>query len=124
MTALVSAKAKIGKFFSRLGARDPAGEVTVDLERHVAQLIHPPIRLPATVVERRLAAALSGGPISLASLVERVSAGLYREELREGAGSLDLGLFGSRLFNRDVVKELHAANGILWEIKQKRSDAL
>jgi hypothetical protein len=45
---------------------------------------------------------------------------LYREELRNGASVLDIGLFGSRFFTRDVVRELKAGDGILWEIREER----
>jgi hypothetical protein len=50
--------------------------------------------------------------------VKRVAADLYAEELRKGASVLDIGLYGDRLFNQDVVRELKAADGILWEIKR------
>jgi hypothetical protein len=77
--------------------------------------------LPATPVEQRLIAALKeAGPVSFATLVKRVAADLYAEELGKGAGVLDIGLFGDRLFSREVVRELKAGDGILWEIKQER----
>ena len=60
------------------------------------------------------------GSSSLAVLVKRVSGELYRDELRKGAAVLDIGLFGDRLFNRDIVQELRAGDGILWEIEAER----
>jgi len=32
----------------------------------------------------------------------------------------NIGLFGDRLFNRDVLRELDAGNGIFWKIKTER----
>jgi hypothetical protein len=31
---------------------------------------------------------------------------------------LDIGLFGSRLFNGDVIRELKAGDGVLWKIEE------
>ena len=85
------------------------------------QQIDSPQRLPATPIEHRLISALKKvGVISFEKLVKTVAADLYAEELRKGAGVLDIGLFGSRLFNDDVVRELNAGDGILWEIKSER----
>jgi hypothetical protein len=78
-------------------------------------------REPVTPVEQLAVSVLtSKGAMPLRTLAERVAAELYRQELRKGAGVLDIGLFGSRLFNDDVVRELRAADGILWEIKYER----
>lgn len=38
----------------------------------------------------------------------------------KGAAVLDIGLFGDRLFNRDIIQELRAGDGIFWEIKAER----
>jgi hypothetical protein len=87
----------------------------------VVRLIDSPRRLPETSIEQRLAFALKEtGPISVASLVKRVASELYSDELRKGAGVLDIGLIGERLFNRDIIRELKTGNGILWEMKQQR----
>jgi hypothetical protein len=78
-------------------------------------------RRPETRVEQLAVSLLaSKGVIPLDTLAERVASELYREELRNGASVLDIGLFGSRFFTRDVVRELKAGNGILWEIKEER----
>jgi hypothetical protein len=53
----------------------------------------------------------------LDTLAERVASELYREELRQGAQNLDIGLFGSRLFLGDVIREIEARNGTLWQIE-------
>jgi hypothetical protein len=87
----------------------------------IVQQIDSPHRLPATPIEHRLTSALRKvGVISFEKLVKTVAADLYAEELRKGAGVLDIGLFGSRLFNDDVARELKAADGILWEIKHEQ----
>jgi hypothetical protein len=74
-------------------------------------------RQPTTRVEQLAVSVLaSQGAIPLDTLAERVASELYREELRNGAQSLDIGLFGSRLFLGDVIREIEARNGTLWEI--------
>jgi hypothetical protein len=52
-------------------------------------------------------------------LVERIADQLYREELRQGAWILDIGLFGSSLLISSVAQEIEAANGVLWKIERK-----
>jgi hypothetical protein len=92
----------------------PAADVAI------VRLIDSPLRLPATPIEQRLLAKLKAGSVSFENLVQIVAADLYKEELRKGAGVLDIGLFGGRLFNSDIVRELKAADGILWKIYQER----
>jgi len=117
MTELERSRSKIGKLrpsLSRMNS-DAAADATD------VHLIDSPRRLPATPIEQRLASALKEtGPMSMIRLVKRVAAELYSDELRHGAGVLDIGLIGDRLFNRDIIRELNAANGILWEINQER----
>jgi hypothetical protein len=118
MHGLERSRAKIRDFFPASLRR---GETSISLSAAVVQLIGSPRRLPATPIEQRLSAALKEtGPILLVSLVKRVAAELYNDELRQGAGVLDIGLIGDRLFNRDIIRELDSGNGILWEIKQQR----
>lgn len=89
------------------------------LDGAAVRLIQSPPRLPETPIEQRLAARLrEAGPLSVSSLVTGVAADLYSDELRKGAGVLDIGLFGSRLFSADVVQELRAGEGILWKIER------
>ena len=72
---------------------------------------------PATPVERATLRVLKEtGETRLEPLVERVADELYREELRNGAWLVDLGLVGSRLFVPDVLRSLKAYNGSLWRI--------
>jgi hypothetical protein len=115
---LERSRAKIRDFLPALLRR---GDTGVSLSAAVVQLIDSPRRLPATPIEQRLSSALKEtGPILLVSLVKRVAAELYNDELRQGAGVLDIGLIGDRLFNRDIIRALDSGNGILWEIKQPR----
>ncbi len=86
----------------------------------VVRLLAAPRREPLTPIEQRLTAMLNAGPIPFAELVKTAAKDLYTEELRRGAGVLDIGLFGDGLFNRDLVRELMSGDGVLWEIKQER----
>jgi len=86
--------------------------------------MNPPRRAPITPIETRLSAALKNlGSVSPTRLVKTVAADLYAEELRQGAGVLDIGLLGHCLFERDILRELKAGDGILWEIKPDREIA-
>jgi hypothetical protein len=117
MTGLERSRAKIRNLLPGLLRRE---ETDVSLSAAVVQLIDSPRRLPATPIEQRLWSALRAtGPILFVRLVKKIAAELYSDELRHGAGVLDIGLIGDRLFNRDIIRELNAGNGILWEIKQQ-----
>jgi hypothetical protein len=90
----------------------------------IVRLIDSPRRSPATQIEQQLMSALKRvGPVSSANLVKTVAADLYAAELRKGAAVLDIGLFGGRLFTRDIIRELHAGDGILWDIKPEKEPA-
>lgn len=96
------------------GAKSPAPAV---------RLMHAPKRLPQTAIEQQLMSTLQeGGTISLSRLVNAVATDLYTNELRKGAGVLDIGLFGSRLFTGEVLQELEAGDGILWVIEAGRDN--
>jgi hypothetical protein len=122
MTGFESVRWKIRKLFPGLRSRlNSDSAVRAKAYTAIVELLAVPRRLPTTPVEQRLIATLKqAGPVSFPRLVNRVAADLYIEELGKGAGVLDIGLFGDRLFNRDVVRELEAGDGILWEIKQER----
>jgi len=76
---------------------------------------------PQSPIQRTVVRALKdSGVVSVSALVARVASEFYRDELHQGAAALDLGLFGDRLFNRDVLRELDAGNGIFWKIKTER----
>ena len=89
---------------------------------HTVRLRQPPDRLPATPIAQRVLSAFAGGDsMPFERLIKTVADQLYDEELRKGAGILDIGLFGSRLFHEEVVRELHAGDGIFWDIKKSES---
>ena len=74
-------------------------------------------RLPTAGISQKLVLAVAqAGAIPMERLVTMIAAEVYEEELRRGAGVLDIGLFGSRLFYEDVIRELHAGDGIFWDI--------
>ena len=117
MTGLQRPGWKMGRLFKGLSSQtDTEGVVSAIARAAIVRLIDSPRRVPATPVEQRLQVMLKGGPVSLEQLVKDVAAELYEEELRMGAGVLDIGLFGSGLFNGDVSRELKAGDGILWKI--------
>jgi len=73
---------------------------------------------PGTPIERLVVAALAEqGALPLDLLVQRVAGEMYREFCRSGATILDIGLFGSKLFVRDVIAEIEARDGSLWRIE-------
>ncbi len=109
-------------FASWLGQSTSGGVVKPKADDAVVRLIDSPHRLPATSIEQRLASLLrrESEPVFFGILVKRIAEDIYEEELRMGAAVLDIGMFGSRLFHGDVVRELKAGDGILWEIKHGR----
>ena len=121
MTGSEAAKRHMRKLFpASLSRTKFDGDFKPAADVAIVRLLDSPLRLPATPVEQRLLAKLKAGPVSFENLVQVVAADLYKEELRKGAGVLDIGLFGGRLFNNDIVRELKAADGILWEIYQEQ----
>lgn len=94
-----------------------AGVARSETKERSVRLMEPPSRAPVTLIESRVISLLiKDGVISFDRLVQRIADELYQEELRRGAGALDIGLFGSRLFDRDVVDALGGADGILWKV--------
>ncbi len=103
-----------------LSRKEPKGASDNEPNRNlIVRLIEPLPRPIITPIERLAVSSLKQeGAIPFQLLVEHVAFDLYREELRNGAWVLDIGLFGSRLFAPDVVREIEAGNGILWEIEK------
>jgi hypothetical protein len=89
----------------------PHGVPNDDFTAATVRLLHGN-RLPVTPLEKKLAAVIvAGNEIPIAQVIDAVAAELYREELQNGAATLDIGLFGKRLFARDVTRELIAETG-------------
>jgi hypothetical protein len=59
----------------------------------------------------------------LDELVERIAEEFYRQESKY-LWSLDLGLFGSKLFVPIVAREIETGNGSLWRIRQAKPDEM
>lgn len=75
---------------------------------------------PTTLVEKLTIAILQRETIiPLHLLVQRVADELFHQELDDGAWVLDLVMFGSALFVRDVSSEIRARNGSLWQIEKQ-----
>jgi len=110
------------KFFADAPTRSKwAGLFKVETNMAVVRLMDTPQRLPVTAFEQRVITKLTEkGPLSLGNLVKAVAGEVYAEELRKGSGVLDIGLFGSRLFSSDVIRELEDGNGVLWEILREQ----
>jgi hypothetical protein len=125
MSSVQPSSWKIGKLFiGSFGRGNPKVSGRTQDNETVVRLIHSPRRVSLTPTQQRLISALKKtGSVSFTSLVHAVSDDLYAEELRMGGALLDLGLFGSRLFHNDVIQELRAGDGILWQINNERDCA-
>ena len=125
ITGLIPIKLRRGRDLSDVLSKKPGHKVAKDKDSaqiHV-RLLEPVQRLPITPVERLAIRRLKGtGSMPFNQLVALVAKDLYHEELRAGAGVLDIGLFGSGLFTRDVTRDLKAGDGILWKIKQEKGN--
>jgi hypothetical protein len=113
---------KLGRLFTTPMKRsDDAVLAVAQAENGVVRLLDCPSQPTGSPVQQRLLAALNrSGAASVSSLVHAIAQDLYIEELRMGAGVLDIGLFGSRLFHNDVIQELWAGDGRLWQIGKER----
>jgi hypothetical protein len=120
MTRLQTSRWKMSSLFPHLIGRSTSGRAPVsEAQWAVVRLVETPPRHPATPIENQLLATLEKtGPVAAATLVRRVAADLYAEELRQGAGVLDIGLYGDRLFDHEIVRELRAGDGVLWKIQR------
>lgn len=86
---------------------------------HRVQLIQSPARTAERPVERMIVDLLDcEGPMNCAEIVERVAKQIYRDELRCGAAVLDVGLFGAKLFESEVVAALKTGVGVLWTVEE------
>ena len=121
MTSVQPSGRKIGKLFMGPFSRGNS-EVAVRAKADgtVVRLIDSPRRVLATPMEQRLISTLKGtGSVSFASFVHAVSEDLFAEELRMGAGLLDIGLFGGRCSTMTLFKSFGPGDGILWQIESK-----
>ena len=64
----------------------------------------PHVARPRTTIELQIISILQkAGAVSHDQLVQRVARNLYEGELRRGAAVVDIGMFGSRLFEPEVA---------------------
>ena len=107
---------RLWQLFSAAAHRQPT-DVGPGAKWVSVRLIDASRRAPATSIEVQLFSLLKKeGSVSYDRLVQRVADELYQGELEHGAAALDIGVFGGRLFEPDVVAAIHAADGVLWEI--------
>ena len=118
MDKLQHSRWRIPRPFTILGGRAISNDSTAvdSIERNVC-LISPPARAGETEIELKLISVLKNeGAVSFRPLVYRIAKDLYDEELGRGAAVVDIGIFGSRLFEPEVAQSLRTGNGTLWEI--------
>jgi hypothetical protein len=103
-------------FFRRANTQGLGNEPSHDL---IVRLIEPVDRPVVTPIEKLTLSNLRRERvIPFRLLVERVATELYQAELSKGAWILDIGLLGSKLFVPDVIDEIEARNGTLWQIEK------
>ncbi len=83
----------------------------------VVRLVDTPRRQAETALELQIIAILKEAEaVSHDQLVQRIARDLYESELRRGAAAVDIGIFGSRLFEPEVAQTLRGGDGVLWQI--------
>ena len=118
MTDLQRSRGFLPKIFSfargKTDSSDAASGITTG---PIVRLVNTRRREAVTVIELQIVSMLKeAGSVSHDHLVQRVARDLYEGELRRGAAVVDIGLFGSRLFEHEVVETLKHGDGALWEI--------
>jgi hypothetical protein len=104
-------------FTWRRGLPWSAGRAVGAESESIVRLLDDPCRGPATLAERRAVALLAReGAVPLRRLVERVARDLYRDELRHGGSTAEIGFGGSALFRADAEQVIADAAGSLWMI--------
>jgi hypothetical protein len=118
MDGLQHSRWRISRTFTILSGRaNSNGSAAVDSIEQIVRLISPPARAGETEIELKLISVLKNdGAAAFPHLIHRIAKDLYDEELRRGAAAVDIGIFGSRLFESEVAQSLRAGNGMLWEI--------
>lgn len=81
------------------------------------RLIEPHPHSPVSDAEAFVVTLLAAeSELPYSEVISRVAELLYRNELRSGGSSVDIGLFGSSLFVTEARRALEAAKGKLWNI--------
>ncbi len=85
--------------------------------RPAVRLLSSPRRQPTSLAERSAVAVLAeGGAVPLGDLVSAVARDLYRDALRHGGWTGEIGDVGRGLFVADAARAMREANGVLWTI--------
>jgi len=61
--------------------------------------------------------------MALSDLVQRVAHRLYHDALRHGAASVDIGMFGERLFDCEAAAVVESGDGAWWTIGKSEPTA-
>jgi hypothetical protein len=81
------------------------------------RLLDEPSREPTSAAERCAVRALArNGALPLQQLVEHVARELYRDQVRSGGWTTDIGFAGSTLFRADAKRVVEGACDSLWAI--------
>ena len=116
VTEMKPARRRVWQLLSAAAHRQ-SSDVRQGTHSGSVRLIDPARRAPATAIEVQVFSLLKNeGTVSYDRLVQRVADELYQGELVRGAAVLDIGVFGSRLFEPETVAAIQAADGVLWEI--------
>jgi hypothetical protein len=83
-------------------------------ESWVAPIDLPKLPPSADLVRWIISVLQTEGSMAWSDLVLRVAQRLYYDALRHGAASVDIGLFGERLFNAEAAAVLERGNGLWW----------
>ncbi len=118
MTDLQRSRGFLPKIFSFARGRTNSTDAVSGISTGPrVRLVNTRRREAVTVIELQIISMLKeAGSVSHDHLVQRVARDLYEGELRRGAAVVDIGLFGSRLFEREVVETLKHGDGALWDI--------
>jgi hypothetical protein len=88
-------------------------------EPRVAALdaLDAPAQRPAAEIDLWVLSVFQAhGPMTLSDLVTRVADRLYRDAVRDGAASVDIGLFGAKLFHAEAAAVVARGDGKWWAI--------
>ena len=118
MNHLQHSRGFLPKLFSiASGRRNAPGDASAISAGPVVRLVDTPRRQAETAIELQIIAILKeAGAVSHDQLVQRIARDLYEGELRRGAAVVDIGMFGSRLFEPEVALSLRVGDGTIWEI--------
>lgn len=111
-------------FFHRDSSVLPMAEKNNPAEQ---KLVYPikAVSRPARMETEKFVLQLlaDSGAVGYDDVVARLSAFLYKQEVKIGGWALDIGVFGASLFVSEARRELESGKGIFWEIDSAREDS-